>query len=161
MTNSEMFEILGLPIEAVSLPSLEEAYQNARRTWFFRQYEAEHMLEARRKLDLVDEAYRMLRDVRRQPAIVREAKAERLAGAKRQAGRVGVDAKAAGSPPRTKIVRDMIRAADDIVLHNGPRLSDEDVVRLARAGFDQGLEYADALDVADRIARRVASSSGV
>lgn len=157
MTNSEYFTLLELPIEAVASDALDIAYQKARRTWFFRQYDPEHMLQARQKIDMVEAAYQALRDPRRQVAIVREAKSEQSQSQRRTKAshtgkRPAVDG--AVTPLRTKIVRDMLRAADDLKASQGGRLSEEDVARLARAGFDQGLDYADALEVADRILHR-------
>lgn len=158
---TELFESLELPVQPVSEEDLAKAYHAARRTWFFRQYQPEFVLEARDRLAKIEEAYLTLHDPKRQSTLVRDAKAERRT-ARREAGLPtdsGTTTSSGGGPRltnRPRVVREMLRSAEQIVARAGRPMSAEEVQQLARTGFEQGLDFAESMQIVERIARDLA-----
>lgn len=158
---TELFEALDLPIQAVSQDDLSRAYQKARERWFFRQYDPQYAAEARERLARIDEAYKTLRDVGRQSAVVRQAKSERRI-ARREAGLPAdsePSATSGGAPRiahRPRVVREALRRTEQMILQLGRPLNESEIRQLARAGFEQGLDFADSVQIVERIARDLA-----
>ena len=158
---TELFEALDLPVQAVSPDDLARAYRGARERWFFRQYDPRYAAEARARLARIDEAYKTLRDMGRQSAVVRQAKSEKRI-ARREAGPPADSASAttSGGAPRIanrpRVVRDAVRRAEQMILQLGRPLNEAEIQQLARAGFEQGLEFADSVEIVERIARDLA-----
>lgn len=158
-----VFKTLGLPVGPVEPEPLADAYRRARKTWFLRQYDPEYMIEAREQLHKIDEAYRMLRDTRRQAAIVRGMTSDRRIDwqkSNQDAEDVTQTPVMEPIPPavnRSKVVRQLLKEAEEIVASTKGQLTESHCSTLRRQAYDLGLSFADAEDVVQRITERVAT----
>lgn len=157
---AESFEVLGLPTQKVDPVTVEKAYRRERQTWFLRQFEPTWSIHARDRLRAIDEAFKLLKDPRRQAALLREIQSQR-----RQAERT-MPAPDALSPPsstnehpgnqisRAKIVRKLLITAELIVGQSGRPLTAKEQAQLIREGFRLGLDFTDAESIVANIAQR-------
>lgn len=156
----ECFSLLGLAVQPTDSETLLRAYQVARQVWFFRQFEPEYLLEAREKLEKIDEAYRSLKDPRRQSAVIRQIKAKT-----RSAANPGVAIAEPAVPPRPEppakplanrplLARQLLRHAEEIVARTGETLSTADIKQMRETAVLAGLSHADAEELVERVARQ-------
>jgi curved DNA-binding protein CbpA len=154
------FDVLGLPARLTATEELTAAYVSARREWFSKQFDPETMLVAHEKIVAIDEAYQSLRDTRRQSAILRETrKRPRPAGAEPSTGPARESSPPSPEMPRvvnrSKIVRELLRQAQQLVSKTKVPLADDIKAQMTRSAFDQGVDFTDAEEIVDRIAREV------
>lgn len=156
----EFFEVLGLPLEPVAPAELTKSYEKLREQWFFRQYEPEHLVEAKGMLDQIDNAYRQLKEPRRQEVLLREAKSERRHEKPQTVIRELDDTGTTTTKPtalnRSKVVRELVKVAEEIVKRTGRPVEPEERQILTRVAFREGLDYVDAEETVERIAEQVA-----
>ncbi len=152
------FELLGLPAKAVAPETLSAAYIKTRQEWFFRQFEPATMIAAHSKIRAIDEAYQALRDPRRQTALLREAHQKPRKPISENTDNINSTAPAVEpvrSVNRMKIVRELLRQAKDIVAKSKAPLGESTIEQMTRSAFDQGIDYADAEEIVERIVREV------
>ena len=153
---TDYFSILGLPVEPIEPDQLREAYRRQRTLWFMRQSEPEYLTQATKQLESIDEAYRILSDPIRQKAVARQLR-EASSPVPQNRPEQPPPASAGASRPlvnRTIVIRQMLHAAESL-LASGGALDEPAKKRLVRMGFSQGLDYADAVQVTERIAARL------
>lgn len=153
------FNLLGLPLRKVEPEELAEAYQSARRLWFFRQFDPEYLLEAADELAKVDEAYRLLKDPRRQAILLRQSLKPKPTKAPRMIDeRTEDQPREAGSRPpvhRPRLARQLLMAAEKVVEKTGHALNTDERKQLTRIAYEAGLAYADAQQFVEKIAAKV------
>ncbi|MBY0586432.1 J domain-containing protein [bacterium] len=153
------FELLGLPISATKPDDLAVAYRAAREKWFLKQFEPLTMIEAHEKVRAIDEAYQALRDPRRQTALLREA--HKRPRRENDWDTPSPDHSSAPSAPparvvnRSKIVRELLQQAREIISRTKQVLSDETKKSMTRQAFDEGLDFTDAEEIVERIVKEV------
>lgn len=158
----DWFDILNLPARPINLDGLTSAYREVRKLWFFRQYDPEYLLEAHEHLEQIDEAFQTLKDPKRQALIVRELQAKKRCDTKP----VPVVDSAVplhqtiqdDVPPainRSKIVRQLLREAEDIVSQTHRPLTTAQQESLRQKAYEMGLPFDDAEEVIPRIVRQV------
>ena len=159
---NDSFEILQIPPKPIDAVSLAAAYRNVRTIWFFRQYDPEYLLEARERLEKIDEAYHNLKDPKRQALLVREVQLKRRGDAKHAPSSEVIAASQHPVPndippaiDRSKIVRQLLREAEAIVLNTHRPLTTADKEMLHRKAYQMGLAFDDAEEVIPRIAQQV------
>jgi hypothetical protein len=152
------FELLGLPAASVNSETLSAAYLKTRQEWFFKQFEPATMIVAHSKIRAIDEAYQALRDPRRQTALLREAhKKPRPIATDECCHSTTADPTLEPTRlvNRMKIVRDLLRQAKDVVARSKAPLGQSTIEQMTRSAFDQGIDYADAEEIVERIVREV------
>ena len=158
----DLFELLQLPVKPINANDLTAAYRDARKVWFFRQYDPEYLIEAREQLEHIDEAYQTLKDPKKQALLVRELQVK-TRGTTRH---VPTTDSAISSreedqedvPPainRSKIVRQLLREAEDIVSRTHKPLTTAEQETLKRKAYELGLPFDDTDEVIPRITRQV------
>lgn len=156
------FDLLELPIEPANPTRLAEAYRKQRQAWFLRQYRPELADEARGRLRQIEEAYRVLRDPRRQAGLIRELAARRRPAAApvtetvplARATTVPLPKDAA--PPairRPQIFRKLLISAEVIVKKQHRVLDAKQKQALVQAACRMGLDSRDATELVEHVAR--------
>jgi hypothetical protein len=158
----DLFEILNLPQKPIDLDGLTAAYRDVRKLWFFRQYDPEYLIEAREHLEQIDEAFQSLKDPKRQGLILRELQARKRSDTKPvpvvDAAAPSHEAIHDDVPPainRSKIVRQLLREAEDMVSQTRRPLSSVQQESLRQKAYEMGLPFDDAEEVIPRIVRQV------
>lgn len=157
------FEVLGLPVDLVDSETLRHAYEQHRLLWFFRQFDPQFVSHATEKLNAVEQAYHKLQDRTRQSVCLREVKSRaQLSSPAHRSSTVSNRTVKSTEPnparaPRIKIVRRMIQEAELIARTSRSILDSADCKQIANIGFSLGLEYSNAAELADRIAKRIES----
>jgi len=158
----DFFEILNLPVRPIDLDGLTSAYRDVRKLWFFRQYDPEFLLEAREHLEQIDDAFQTLKDPKRQALIVRELQTKKRADSKPipvvDANLPVRESVHDDIPPainRSKIVRQLLRDAEDMVAQTHRALTAAQQESLRRKAYELGLPFDDAEEVIPRIVRQV------
>ena len=160
------FESLGLPLEPIEPAVLDRVYKHLKQEWFLRQYVPEHAVEARDRLSQLEEAYRALRDPRRQAALLRDLRyrlraKERAAQDPTLSGWRPPPEEPEEGPravPRAQLVQKLLRVTELIVLRSRRPLGADEKTTLVRIAFRMGLDYPDAQQIVDQIAERVVPS---
>lgn len=163
--SEEYFEILGLPVKSIEAERLRDVYKEQRTRWFLRQFVPEYLTQARLRLKQLDDAYEVLRDPRRQKAILRELKhRQRASELKRDA--IDPDTlplregtvEPIASVHRPKVIRKLVQIAEMLVHRRQRSMSEEEIKTLTRIGFKMGLEYPDSMQLVKQIAEEAAQS---
>ncbi|MFO0949038.1 MAG: hypothetical protein U1D30_24525 [Planctomycetota bacterium] len=156
----EYFELLGLEVKPAEAGTLQAAYKEQRTAWFLRQFQPEYLNTARKKLRQLDEAFEILRDPRKQAAIIREHRAYRRSQEQPLPLPVPplppTEDDSLASIHRPRVIRKLVQVAELIVHKRHRPLTDSERRTITRLGFKMGLDYSESQRLVEQIAEDAA-----